>query len=282
MFPQSFHAYRGKRVDGLSHDPVVKLAMDIFVSLLTFFFIGGLFGFVLELFFRRFVSQKRWVKPGFLAGPFIPLYGFGFAILYAFDAFIPWQSISGMEWLNLLIEIFVLGLALTIIELIAGLVFVKGMKVRLWDYSKQPGNFMGLICPLFSFFWLVGAALYVLLLGEPFIVVGTFFMDHWTVLSYPIGLATGLLLCDFGYSMHVLSKLRAAIKDPRFVASWEKAKLVLRDYYQKLKKKQSFLFPFMNKENKFFEAIEEHMAELKAKGHEALARLEGKRKEGGD
>ena len=247
-------------VDGLSILPMLKCSMGIFITLLTFFFIGGLFGFVLELFFRRFVSQKRWVKPGFLAGPFIPLYGFGFAVLYAFDAFIPWESISGMGWLNAIVEILVLGVALTVIELIAGLIFVKGMKVRLWDYSKQPGNFMGLICPLFSFFWLVGA------------------VDNWIALSYPIGLATGLLLCDFAYSMGILRKLRAAVKDPRFVASWEKAKAVLQDYYQKLKKKQSVLFPFMNKENKFFEAIEEHMAELRAKGQAALGRIEGREK----
>lgn len=265
-------------VDGLSIPPMLKCSMEIFIALLTFFFVGGLFGFVLELFLRCFVSQKRWVKPGFLAGPFIPLYGFGFAVPYAFDAFIPWESISGMGWLNAIVEILVLGVALTVIELIAGLIFVKGMKVRLWDYSKQPGNFMGLICPLFSFFWLVGAALYVLLLGKPFLTVGTFFMDNWIALSYPIGLATGLLLCDFAYSMGVLRKLRAAVKDPRFVASWEKAKAVLQDYYQKLKKKQSVLFPFMNKENKFFEAIEEHMAELRAKGQAALGRIEGREK----
>ena len=54
--------------------------MDVFITILSFFCIGGLFGFILEVFFRRYVSVKRWIKPGFLVGPFIPLYGFGAAI----------------------------------------------------------------------------------------------------------------------------------------------------------------------------------------------------------
>ncbi|MGN0035225.1 MAG: hypothetical protein ACI364_05820 [Coriobacteriales bacterium] len=34
----------------------------------------------MELFFRRFISsnnpQRKWINPGFLAGPYLPLYGF--------------------------------------------------------------------------------------------------------------------------------------------------------------------------------------------------------------
>ena len=86
------------------------LYMDVFITILSFFCIGGLFGFILEVFFRRYVSVKRWVKPGFLVGPFIPLYGFGAAILYAFDAYIPWEAISDLPWLNVLLEILSLGL----------------------------------------------------------------------------------------------------------------------------------------------------------------------------
>ncbi len=248
--------------------------MSIFIALLAYFFLGGLFGFVLELFFRRFVSQKRWVKPGFLVGPFIPLYGFGFALLYAFDAFIPWKTLFEAEWGGIVLEIFVLGALLTLIELIAGLIFVKGMKVRLWDYGKQWGNFMGLICPLFSFFWLLGAAFYVLVLANPFEAFGVYLMDNWMYLSFPLGVGLGIFLIDSAYSMGILRRLRAAIDDKKFVASWEKAKLVLRDYYAKLKVKQSFLLPFFNKEDRFFEAIREHMASLKAKGESLLQKAE--------
>lgn len=253
--------------------------MSDFIAILSFFFLGGAFGFILELFFRRYVSQKRWVKPGFLVGPFIPLYGFGLAVLYSFDHFIPWESISHFEWLNLIVEIIVLGISLTLIELIAGLIFVKGMKLRLWDYSKQWGNFEGLICPLFSFFWLVGAALYVLLLSSPIESLGMFFDDNWIYLAYPIGIFTGLVLIDFAYSLGLAKKLREAVADKKFVASWEKAKIALQDYYAKLKKKQSLLLPFFNKEDHFAEAIRERVAEIKAKKKELKAKFAGKKEE---
>lgn len=243
--------------------------MEIFITILALFAIGGFGGFVLELFFRRYVSQKRWVKPGFLAGPFIPLYGFGMAMLYAFDAYIPWASISPWPWLNTVVEIIVLGISLTLIELVAGLIFVKGMKIRLWDYSKQWGNFMGLVCPLFSFFWLIGAALYVLLLGEPMVAFGGLLAANYLSFTYPLGIFTGVLCIDLGYSLGVVKKLRSAIEDSRVVAHWEKTKVILRDYYKELKEKQSFLLPFVNAHDRFREAIAKYLERKKAEGKEA-------------
>ena len=45
------------------------------------FFIGSCLGWCMEVFFRRFFSranpERKWINPGFLAGPYLPLYGFG-------------------------------------------------------------------------------------------------------------------------------------------------------------------------------------------------------------
>lgn len=47
----------------------------------------------------------------------------------------------------------VLGSCLiTMMELVVGLVLLSH-GVRMWDYTGQPGNFMGVICPLFSLLW---------------------------------------------------------------------------------------------------------------------------------
>ena len=54
---------------------------SIIIGYLILFAIGGMCGWILELFFRRIV-HKKWINPGFLNGPFIPLYGFGVVILY--------------------------------------------------------------------------------------------------------------------------------------------------------------------------------------------------------
>ena len=55
--------------------------MNIFLSLAFLFFVGSTFGWVLEVFFRRFFSsnnpERKWIDPGFCVGPDLPLYGSG-------------------------------------------------------------------------------------------------------------------------------------------------------------------------------------------------------------
>ena len=40
------------------------------------FILGGTLGYFIELVFRRIV-HKKWINPGFLTGPCLPLYGVG-------------------------------------------------------------------------------------------------------------------------------------------------------------------------------------------------------------
>ena len=49
---------------------------------------------------------------------------------------------------------------MTAIEYIAGIIFIKHMKIKLWDYSNEKFNLQGIICPLYSFFWALLGALY--------------------------------------------------------------------------------------------------------------------------
>ena len=53
-----------------------------------------------------------------------------------------------------------MALSMTAIEYIAGIVSLKFMHIRLWDYSKQWGNIQGLICPAFSVLWAAVSAVY--------------------------------------------------------------------------------------------------------------------------
>lgn len=61
---------------------------QVFLIVLYLFFFGGVGGWVLELFFRRFFSganpERKWLNPGFLFGPCLPLYGFGTVLLFIF------------------------------------------------------------------------------------------------------------------------------------------------------------------------------------------------------
>ena len=48
--------------------------MNLFLTLAFLFLIGSVLGWGLEVIFRRFFSAHRWVNPGFLVGPYLPLY----------------------------------------------------------------------------------------------------------------------------------------------------------------------------------------------------------------
>ncbi len=61
-----------------------------FLILLYLFFFGSIAGWVLELLFRRFISRanpdRQWLNPGFLIGPYLPLYGTGTVALFALSS----------------------------------------------------------------------------------------------------------------------------------------------------------------------------------------------------
>ena len=159
----------------------------------TLFVVGSLIGWIIELFFRRFVSQKKWMNPGFLMGPYLPIYGFGVLVLYGVSNLslgIPNQV------LDVIIHILIIGVGMTLIEFLAGLIFIKGFKVKLWDYSNRKGNIMGIICPSFSLIWLVVGSLYYFLLN-PLLVEGISWISENLIYTYFVGAVIGAMAVDF-------------------------------------------------------------------------------------
>ena len=178
--------------------------MKYLVIISTLFVIGSLIGWIIELFFRRFVSQKKWMNPGFLTGPYLPIYGFGVLALYAVSN-IPLGITN--QIVDTIVRILIIGVAMTVVEFIAGLIFIKGLKVKLWDYSKRKGNIMGIICPSFSLIWLVVGSLYYFLLN-PFLVEGISWISENLIYTYFVGMVMGAMAVDFAYSIHLATKLK--------------------------------------------------------------------------
>lgn len=188
--------------------------MKYFVIVSTLFVSGSVLGWIIELFFRRFVSQKKWVNPGFLTGPYLPIYGFGISILYAISN-IPLTT--GINFLDVIIKISIIGVGMTLIEFIAGLIFIKIFKVKLWDYSNQKGNVMGIICPLFSLIWVLVGSCYYFFVNKFFVHAITWISDNLIYTSF-IGLIVGMMIVDFSYSIHLATKLKyyKELQDARF------------------------------------------------------------------
>lgn len=196
--------------------------MYTFLSLAYLFIFGGIAGYIIEVLFRRFFSAKKWLNPGFLHGPFLPLYGFGLTILYllsninfGFDS----------KVINYILILALMGICMTLIEYIAGIIFIKGMNIKLWDYSNVKGNIQGIICPLFSFIWLAIGAIY--LFGiHPFIQISLqFFIDNIFNFSFFLGMIYGILLIDIIISSQAAQKLSALAKNSKIVVSYEEYKL---------------------------------------------------------
>ena len=219
--------------------------MNIFLTLAFLFFIGSLIGWVLEFFFRRFVSsgnkEKAWVNPGFLVGPYLPLYGSGLCILYLLAQIkLPFISNPVAQKLALF---FVMAVAMTGIEYITGYIFIICMKVRLWDYTDNRGNIKGIICPLFSFFWAVLGALYYFLI-HPHILSALDWLSRNLVFSFVIGFFYGVLVIDVSYSFNIVNKVRAFAKENELVVRYELLKEQIKESARQSKQKTRFFFPF--------------------------------------
>ena len=97
---------------------------------LYLFMIGSIFGYFIELFYRKKVMNK-WIKPGIFKGVYLPLYGMGLCISY---------FIYNLE-VNALFKVILSILLLTLIELLCGFIFIKCFKIPLWDYSDKLFNY---------------------------------------------------------------------------------------------------------------------------------------------
>jgi len=218
--------------------------MELFVKLLFIFFAGSLIGWCIELVFRKFFSgsnpEHKWINPGFLVGPYLPLYGFGLTALYLMASV---EIPIGNAVVRNIVLIILMMLAMTLIEYIAGLIFIKGLKVKLWDYSDQPGNIQGIICPLFSFFWAVLGAVYIYLV-HPHILEALTWLANNLTFCLVIGFFYGVFVIDVFYSLNLVAKVKKFAKENEVVVRYEGLKASIRKGAEERAEKIHFMFPF--------------------------------------
>ncbi|MBP5609907.1 MAG: putative ABC transporter permease [Clostridia bacterium] len=195
--------------------------MNRLVIVSTLFVLGSLAGYVLEVFYRRFFSAKKWINPGFLVGPYIPLYGFGVMLLYGLSNvdFLSF-SLSGVG--EHIVRVVCIGVSLTLIEFLTGIIFIRGLHIKLWDYSDRLGNVMGVICPLFSVIWFLLGCGYYFFLNGPLVGVIEWLGEN-PIYSYSVGLVIGMVLVDTCYSIRLGIRIRAAAD--QFVVRYEQFKI---------------------------------------------------------
>ena len=234
----------------------------IFLTYIYIFIIGSFSGWILEIFYRRFFSMKKWINPGFLKGPCIPLYGFGLCALHLISELCftyltkegTYPNIYELHYGNYekpignldfiyvsIIAILLIGIAMTLIEFIGGLIFVKGLHIRLWDYSKLKGNIMGIICPQFSLLWLIAGVAYWFGL-RPFInyLIGFLNLNVWKM-TFLLGCYFSLLIVDFINSVILSIKLSKQGKLYNAYINYEQFKLNRKDKIVYESKESAFI-----------------------------------------
>lgn len=114
---------------------------------------------------KNFLPRKELIKPfllfciGFCAYITIEIifrgYSYPLMGLIGALAFIIIDTLNNkISWnIPLVVQMLIGSFVITLLELFAGIYSRSIMNIAMWDYSNEWGNFMGLICPLFSFLW---------------------------------------------------------------------------------------------------------------------------------
>lgn len=252
----------------------MKNNLTTFLVLAFLFYIGSIFGWILEVLFRRFFSannpERKWINPGFLVGPYIPLYGFSLVTLFVFS-FIPVGFIHN-HILQKLILFACMALAVTGLEYLGGIIFIKGMNIKLWDYSREWGNIKGIICPKFSTYWMVLSAIYYFLI-HPKIIESLYWLANHLTFSFFIGFFYGVFMIDFCYSMNILVKIRKFARENQVELRIEEFKEHLIRKQESLKIRVSFMLPLKPTNNDFSDDIKEYIVEHLEKEKEIIKNI---------
>lgn len=239
---------------------VCNYFMNILLELAFLFFIGAIFGWVLELLFRRFISsanpQRKWINPGFCVGPYLPLYGVGLCVLFLIASLENLNIISN-PFLEKAVIIICMSICMTIIEYVSGIISIKLAKVRLWDYTNEWGNIQGIICPKFSLIWaLFGGAYYLLI--HPHIINALKWFSNNLAFSFVIGLFFGVFIIDIVYSSKLIMKIKKFADDNNVIVKYENLKAHIRSVHDKTANKSNFFLSFKSEI-----PISEHLKEIR-------------------
>ena len=232
---------------------------------LLLFALFAVIGWGFEVFVRFFVNTpKRLVNPGFLSGPYLPIYGFGMLILV---------FISSLE-ISIVPKVILFTLTITSFELVTGLFFTDYYNIKLWDYSEYWLNYRGIISPLASSLWAVLSVVFYYFFYPNIMKITAFFM-HLSDFYFFLGLFYGLIIFD------TLNSFNVAFKIKEFVSEFNRAHLTrLRVNFKALKadakkdaNKESlfdriFFSSDFHLQNRLFEQLRNNLARIRRRDKE--------------
>ena len=221
--------------------------MNYVLAVLTLFAGGSVFGWFIELFFRRYLDpverlKKKFSNPGFLVGPCLPIYGTGLILLYGLAHIRIPALETAHPLMNKLLVFLIMAATMTFIEFVTGMIFIVHMHLQLWDYSPYWGNIKGVICPLFSMLWYALAAFYYLIM-HPRIEAGLLWLADNLAFSFFVGLFYGVFILDVVYSFNVVVRIKKLAEEYHVIVRYRALKSKIQDLGEDAKDRSlTFIF----------------------------------------
>lgn len=241
----------------------MKYNITIFHVMTYLFFIGSILGWCIELVYRRFApdnKERKWVNPGFCAGPYLPIYGIVLVVLFLL-AFMG-ETIGIDKTLGGQILMFVImAIVITIIEYFAGLISIKCFNVRLWDYTNEFMNFQGIICLKFTFYWWLLSAVYYFAIDDH-VWAGLGWLNDHVAFLFIVGYFFGVFTVDLVLSANVLVKIKNFAKENEIVVKLDKVQEKVLEKANELSSRNRFFVRNLSKKI-FDETMNQHMNEFK-------------------
>lgn len=133
-----------------------------------------------------------------------------------------------------------MAIAMTVIELIAGEIFIVKMHVKLWDYTGNKFNYKGIICPLYSLIWAALGAVYYFFI-HPYILDALNWLANNLAFSFFIGFFYGVFAIDLFYSLKLAEKIKTFAEENDMVIRYEEFKRHIRESSEERKEKYRFM-----------------------------------------
>jgi len=216
-----------------------------FIQTAYLFALGSMIGWVLEFFYRKFFDpvnvERKWLNPGFLTGPYLPLYGFALLLLFwlrQIERFIPIDD----NYTRKAVLFVIMAACITALEYFTGLIFIVKLKIMLWDYTQFWGNIKGIICPMYSFFWLLLSLGYCLFLDPPITRTVDMLINNLQF-TFFVGLYYGVFLIDLAISLNNMVNIAEFAREHNIIVKIDELRAQIVSFHEKTLGRAHFFVP---------------------------------------
>ena len=132
---------------------------------LNCFIFYSIIGYLLETGFG--IVTKTNYNSGFMNGPWTPVYGIGVVAILLLSHYF-FMNLHMPRWLETMIVFFIVGIFLSCIELIGGILIEKNFNVVFWDYTKHKYHIGHYISLEMTLIWGIATVLFIYIINPLF------------------------------------------------------------------------------------------------------------------